>query len=173
MHPNVIIREITIEDAASFNAHRRRIADEPDNGITYSVGEYVRTVEEEREMVLKAVTDPNQQIFVAVVDGEIVGGCTCRGGSLTAVRHVVGLGIDVAPEYRAHGVGNALMAAMVEWARPHPVIRRIELTVFIHNRRAINLYLKHGFVFEGVKKQAYFKYGQYVDAYAMALVFDK
>jgi putative acetyltransferase len=47
------------------------------------------------------------------------------------------------------------------------------LDVFTHNHRAIGLYLKHGFVVEGLKRSSYFKYGQYVDAYLMALIMDK
>lgn len=89
------------------------------------------------------------------------------------MRHVVGLGIDIDQEYRNQGIGGALLTKMTDWAGQHPVIRRIELTVFVYNYRAIGLYLKHGFVIEGLNREAYFKSGRYVDAYSMALVFRK
>lgn len=168
------IRPITVEDAAAFNAYRRRIADEPDNFIGHSVGEYTRSVEEERERILKALDDNEQQILLAEAQGEIIGQCTCRGASaVSAVRHVVGLGIDVDSRYRGKGVGSALMHEMIGWAKTNPIIRRVELDVFAHNRHAINLYLKCGFVIEGRKRAAYFKYGRFVDAYLMALMLDK
>jgi len=170
---SIVIREIVVNDAEAYNAHRRRIADEPDNNITYSYEEYTRTVDEDRQNLLATIADSNQQIYIAGFNDMIIGLCVCRGGSLSAVRHVVGLGIDIAPEYRNQGIGGELLTRMTDWAHQHRVIRRIELTVFAHNRRAIGLYLKHGFVIEGLNKEAYFKYGHYVDAYSMALVFKK
>ncbi len=173
MNSNIVIREIAADDAAAYNEHRRRIADEPDNNITYSQGEYTRTVEEDRQRLLAAISDPNQKIYTAAYHDRIIGLCMCRGGSLSAVQHVVGLGIDIDQEYRNQGIGGALLSKMTDWARQHPIICRIELTVFTHNRQAINLYLKYGFVIEGLNQAAYFKYGHYVDAYAMALIFKK
>jgi RimJ/RimL family protein N-acetyltransferase len=169
----IVIRKIAAADAEAYNAHRRRIANEPENNIPYSCGEYIRTVAEDRQNLLAAISDPNQKIYIAGLDDRIIGLCVCRGGALSAVRHVVVLGIDVAPEYRKKGIGGALLTRMTDWARQHRVIRRVELTVFAHNERAINLYLKHGFVIEGLSKEAYFKSGQYIDAYSMALVFKK
>jgi RimJ/RimL family protein N-acetyltransferase len=169
----IVIRKITASDAEAYNAHRRRMANEPENNIPYSCGEYTRTVAEDRQKLLATISDPNQKIYIAGLDDRIIGLCVCRGGSLSAVQHVVGLGIDIAPEYRNQGVGRALLTRMTNWARQHRVIRRIELTVFAHNERAINLYLKHGFVIEGLSKEAYFKSGRYIDAYSMALIFKK
>lgn len=169
----VVIRKITADDAAAYNAHRRRIANEPENNIPYSSGEYTRTVEDDRQRLLAAISDPNQKIYIAGLDNRMVGLCVCRGGSLSAVRHVVELGLDIDRDYRNQGIGGALLGRMTDWARQHPIIRRVELTVFTHNDPAINLYLKHGFVIEGVNREAYFKSGRYVDAYRMALIFKK
>lgn len=168
----VRIRPILADDAVEYNAYRRRIADEADNMVTLSAGEYTRTVDEEHERILSAINSPDQHILVAETQGKIVGSCTCRGINRAAFRHAVSLGVDIAPEYRGRGLGNSLLHEMIEWARAHPVIRRVELHVFSHNRTAINLYLKHGFAFEGLKKQAYYKYGRYVDAYIMAIIFE-
>ena len=168
---DITVRQIQLDDAEAFNAHRRCIADEPNNSITYSAGEYLRTVEEERKMIQAAITEDGQQLVIALAEGQIVGGCTCRGPSHPALRHTVGLGIDIIPEYRGCGVGNALMTAMMEWAESNPLVRRVELTVFTSNHRAIGLYLKHGFTIEGTRHAAYFKYGEYIDAYEMARLF--
>jgi len=166
----ITIRPIMENDAAAYNAHRRRISDEPNNNITFSAGEYTRPIEEDRERILAIIADPTQQIFVAAVGEEIVAICACRGATLSAVRHAVSLGIGIDQPYRGRGLGNKLMQTMIDWALADPFINRIELDVFTINRPAINLYLKHGFEIEGRKKHAYFKYGRYVDTYIMGLI---
>jgi RimJ/RimL family protein N-acetyltransferase len=168
----VTIRPAVAADAAAYNTYRRRIADEPNNGITYSPGEYTRTVEEDRQRILDSAAADTWHILVAVVNDEIVGHCSCGGANRLALRHIVSLGIDVAREYRNRGVGSALMRAMIDWAGANPAIRRVELDVFTHNLPAIHLYLKYGFEIEGRRKRAYFKDGRFVDAYTMALLFD-
>lgn len=173
MDPNIVIREIVADDAPAYNIYRRLIADEPENNVGQTAGEYTRTADEDRQFLLTLIANPNQNIYIARLDDRIIGTCMCRGGSLSAVRHVVGLGMDVDPEYRSQGIGGALLVKMIDWAQQHPVIRRIELTVFTRNRPAINLYLKHGFVVEALQREAYFKDGEYIDAYAMALLFRK
>ena len=50
----------------------------------------------------------------------------------------------VAPEVRGRGVGEALIAAVVEWARASGA-RRLLLDVGDHNRPAIALYARMGF----------------------------
>ena len=169
---DVLIRPAMAADAPAYNVYRREIADEPENGITYWPGEYWRTVEQDREHIERIIADEAQQILLAVANGDIVGQCGCGGSSKRALHHAVGLGIDVHRDYRHQGVGRALMQAMLDWARAHPAIRRVELDVFTHNLPAISLYLKFGFVVEGRKKHAYFKDGRYVDAYLMALLLE-
>jgi len=166
-----IIRPATPDDAPGLNAYRRQIADEPDNMITHSAGEYTRTVEQERERILSVSAAANQHMLVAEIDGQIVGHCLCAGRRPEgALRHTAGLGIDVGAGYRGQGIGRALMQAMITWARDNPLIHRLELEVFTHNTRAISLYLSLGFVVEGTQRHVYFKYGRFVDAYVMALL---
>ncbi|MCA9903029.1 MAG: GNAT family N-acetyltransferase [Anaerolineae bacterium] len=168
---NVIIRPAIPDDAPALNAYRRQSADEPNNQVTYSAGEYTRTVDQEQERIIRASTVDNQHMLVAEIDGEIVGHCVCAGRqALGALRHTAGLGIDVHMNHRGLGIGRALMQAMIAWARENPVIHRVELEVFTHNVRAIHLYLSLGFVVEGLQRQVYFKYGRFVDVYVMALL---
>jgi Acetyltransferases, including N-acetylases of ribosomal proteins len=47
-------------------------------------------------------------------------------------------------------------------------LTRLELTVMVHNERAIALYKKMGFEIEGTKKRSMRIDGQYVDEYYMA-----
>ncbi|OMU37074.1 acetyltransferase, partial [Burkholderia pseudomallei] len=74
----------------------------------------------------------------AEVDGRVVG----HGGlELFSGRraHCALLGIGVHDAYAGRGVGRALMAALVDGADRALGLRRIELTVFADNARAIAL----------------------------------
>ena len=58
------------------------------------------------------------------------------------------LGMLVAAGWRGRGVGTALVAAAIEWARGRG-LHKLTLSVFPHNEAAVALYRKFGFVEEG------------------------
>jgi RimJ/RimL family protein N-acetyltransferase len=58
------------------------------------------------------------------------------------------IGMLVARDWRRRGVGTALVAAAIEWARARG-LHKLALSVFPHNEAAIALYRKFGFVEEG------------------------
>lgn len=55
------------------------------------------------------------------------------------------------------------------WAKEHH-LHRLELTVMRHNEKAISLYEKMGFELEGVRKQALYVDGIFVDEYYMGKI---
>ena len=104
--------------------------------------------------------------LVAVAGGEIV-------GSLHVERSRFGfgeLGMAVAREWRGRGVGSALLAAAIEWAREQDM-HKLSLSVFPHNTAAIALYRKFGFVEEGHRVKHYRRAnGELWDALDMGLL---
>lgn len=81
--------------------------------------------------------------FVAVQDEADVG--VVRGGLHEDERHAaVLLSMWVAPEARGRGVGEALIRAVVDWAREQGCAR-LYLEVGDHNTTAIGLYARMGF----------------------------
>jgi RimJ/RimL family protein N-acetyltransferase len=64
-------------------------------------------------------------------------------------RHRVLLGMSVREAFRGRGVGTALLARAIDWARAHPDLSIITLEVYAANRRAIALYERFGFVPKG------------------------
>ncbi len=82
--------------------------------------------------------------FVAHADGEPVGGLSLSESSFG----FADLGMFVAADWRGRGVGSALVAAAIEWARTRG-LHKLTLSVFPHNEAAIALYRKFGFVEEG------------------------
>jgi ribosomal protein S18 acetylase RimI-like enzyme len=88
--------------------------------------------------------------FVAAARAEIVGML-----HVEASRHGFGdVGMAVAREWRGLGVGSALMAAAIEWARQHG-LHKLSLGVFAHNTAGIALYRKFGFMEEGRRVKHY------------------
>jgi RimJ/RimL family protein N-acetyltransferase len=61
------------------------------------------------------------------------------------------IGMLVAADWRGRGVGTALLAAAIEWARTRG-LHKLSLSVFPHNDGAIALYRKFGFVEEGRRR---------------------
>lgn len=58
------------------------------------------------------------------------------------------IGMAVARAERGQGVGSALLAAAIDWARDQG-LHKLSLSVFPHNAAAIALYRRFGFVEEG------------------------
>ena len=70
--------------------------------------------------------------------------------------------------FQGHGVGTALMRALMDLADNWYGLRRLELTVYCDNAAAVRLYEKFGFVVEGTGRQYARRNGELVDAYFMA-----
>ncbi len=104
--------------------------------------------------------------LVAVADDEIIGLL-----HVDATRFgFAEIGMAVAREWRGRGVGSALLTAAAGWARERG-LHKLSLGVFAHNRSAIALYEKFGFVEEGRRVKHYRRAnGELWDAIEMGLL---
>jgi len=104
--------------------------------------------------------------LVAVAESGLV-------GELRVEAHYFGfgeIGMMVAADRRRRGVGTALVAASIDWARERG-LHKLTLSVFPHNDAAIGLYRKLGFVEEGRRvKQVRRKNGELWDLIEMGLL---
>lgn len=110
---------------------------------------------------------PGGLSLVGVLDGRLV----ASGGldrSIGRRAHAARLGMGVHDDVAGRGIGTALLRAILDAADNWLAIRRVELTVYTDNPRAIGLYERHGFQREGVLRQDAFRAGEYVDSLAMA-----
>ncbi len=78
--------------------------------------------------------------------------------------HAGRLSMGVAKPYRRQGIGQKLLEAVLAATK----FERVELEVFEHNEAAIELYRKFGFETEGVKRNARFLDGKYMNIVLMA-----
>ena len=168
---DVHVREATPDDAAALIDHVHRLCDEPGVCITMDRDEFTFTVEQERQFVLDVNASENSVFLVAeAAGGGLVGLLVAHGGKRRATRHEAVLAISVNADWRGRGVGSALMARCVEWARATGIVTRLELKVFTRNATAIRLYERFGFETEGVCRRAVFREGRYEDNRVMALL---
>ena len=104
-----------------------------------------------------------ERTFVAEAAGEIA-------GTLYVIESGFGFGeiaMMVAAGRRGVGIGTALLAAAIEWARGRG-LHKLTLSVFPHNEAAIALYEQFGFRQEGYRRGHYRRGREYVDAILMA-----
>ncbi|MBV8463466.1 MAG: GNAT family N-acetyltransferase [Acidimicrobiales bacterium] len=113
-----------------------------------------------------SVRRDDAQMFVAELDGRIVG----ELGIELASYGVAELGMMVATGVRGRGVGSALLAAAIDWARQAGA-HKIALQVWPHNEPALALYRKFGFEQEGYLSHHYRRAnGEQWDAIVMGLL---
>ncbi|GAC1425815.1 MAG: hypothetical protein NVS9B7_10310 [Flavisolibacter sp.] len=81
-------------------------------------------------------------------------------------------GFTIKSSFKGQGFGREMMAYIIDTALKTGK-KRLELTVAIDNKRAINLYTKAGFIKEGIKRKNYkLNTGiEYLDEILMAYIF--
>ncbi len=156
-------------DAAALVALASAVSAEPEGWL---VSTEWRSVGEERRFIRAVRRHPDAAVFVAELDGELVGRLSLARDQHPASRHVADLGLMVDARTRRRGVGRALLQGAVAWARAHAVTK-LELHVFPWNEPAIKLYEAFGFVREGYRTGHYLRDGEPTDAILMALHLDR
>jgi putative acetyltransferase len=109
----------------------------------------------------------NSHMLAAVVDGRVVG-----QGWLQVMSgrrsHLGQPGVAVHDDYTGRGIGEALLAALIDLGENWLGLTRLELEVYTDNAPAIALYEKMGFSIEGTKRRYALREGELVDAHLMA-----
>jgi putative acetyltransferase len=100
-----------------------------------------------RRRFRNAWTDEEANL-VAVHGHRVVGHISLSREEHPVTRHVASLGMAVAVDWRGRGVGSALMAEGIRWARAVGV-EKLALSVYPDNTTARRLYERFGFTEEG------------------------
>ena len=108
-------------------------------------------------------------LYFAVAGGDLIGMAGVGRGSRAKTRHSgMVWGVYVRPEWRALGIGRALVMACLEWAR-RAGLSIVKLGAMASNPVAIACYAHLGFVEYGVEPQAIRWDGVYYDEVLMAI----
>jgi hypothetical protein len=126
-----------------------------------------RVTVEQKNRWAKSIDDRGVLWALAEIEGELAGSLSlARHRDSEKTKHLRNLAIGVAREYRGMGVGTALMDYAIRWARQRK-LKKIVLSVFSTNRKAIALYEKFGLATEGTRKSQFLIDGKYVDEIMM------
>ena len=160
-----IVRPAAPGDARSFLEMWRAVVAEKryvrSESVTRSAGYY------RRRYFHRSWTD-EQASLVAVQGHRVVGHLNVSREEGPMTRHVASLGMAVAREWRRRGVGTALMAEAIRWAKEMGV-EKLALSVYPHNEPALALYRRFGFQEEGRLTGHSRKSMGYVDEIVMGL----
>ncbi|WP_151736396.1 GNAT family N-acetyltransferase [Paenibacillus tengchongensis] len=162
------IRELTSSDASELLALQHSL-DEESAFMMLEPGERKRTVQQVESMIRGYAEAPNSLLIGAETAGKLAGYLSAGGGEANRIRHSAYLVTGVLREYQGMGIGSALFCELDTWARRAGMVR-LELTVMVHNERAIALYTKNGFEIEGLKKKSLKVDGAWVDEYYMGKI---
>jgi len=162
----LIIRPAIPADGAGIIDYLNVIAGESDN-ITFGPGDFGKSIEQE-EAYLKSLQDSKNDILVVgVVEGQIICVANVSGGNRPRTEHNASFGITVAKKLWRQGVGKAVLAYLIDWARDTRIIRKINLSVRTDNSGAITLYKSFGFEEEGITTREMLIDGVFIDTVEM------
>ncbi len=164
---NATVRTVREEDADAFLDMCLQL-DEESDFLMLEPGERPADVEYTLDRIRQVLVRSNQTILVAEhpEDG-LVGYVAAYGGDHRRSQHCARLVTAVKQAYTGRGLGTILFMELERWARKNG-IHRLELTVMLHNRRAVELYKKTGFKVEGIREHSMFLHDEYVNEYYMA-----
>ena len=125
------------------------------------------TVDEWQKTIELWVDDEQMHVFVADVQGKVVGIISVRVG-IDRARHVGDIAMAVHDKFQGQGIGKMLLLTVIDLADNWLNLVRLELDVYTDNERAIHIYQQFDFEIEGRKHLDAFRGGSYIDSYMMA-----
>ena len=138
--------------------------------LSFEKDEYPMNVKEQEDEI-RSLEDKEASIMLLAMDkDEIAGIATIHSSAKVKARHDGELGIVVANKYQGQGIGTELIRQLIEWAKGNGVTTRISLDTRADNVKAVELYLKFGFVVEGCRKNSTLLDGKYYDLYVMGMM---
>lgn len=165
----IMIRKAEKEDAKALIEYLEKIGGESEF-LTFGAGEFNKTVEQEKEFIETIINKENALFIIAEIDGKVIANLNFSGGSRKRTCHVGEFGVSVLKEYWGKGIGEKLIAYMLDWSNNSTIIRKINLRVRTDNTRAIKLYKKLGFFEEGILKRDFLINGKFYDSILMGLL---
>lgn len=158
------IRTLNVKDAKDYLALMQTL-DSETSFMLYEENERTASVTDMGKRIEGALLN-GDCLLGAYVDGYMVAFIHAERGFAKRIRHSAYIVVGVLKGYSGKGIGKVLFDAVEAWAIKAGVTR-LELTVMIHNERAVKLYKAMGFFVEGIKKQSLIVNGAYVDEYYM------
>ena len=167
---DIIIRNVSVEDAKSVIEYINIISSESDN-LTYGLGEFNFTVEQEQKYIESMNNNPLNLFILATINDEIVSIAQIQSNKKIRLSHLGQIALSVKQKYWRKGIGNQMMKTLIQWAKNNN-FKKLNLEVTTTNEGAISLYKKHDFIIEGTNKRSMMIKENYIDTYYMGLIID-
>jgi RimJ/RimL family protein N-acetyltransferase len=165
----LVIREAGTEDARAVLDYVKDVSEETDF-LTFGPGEFELT-EAEEEAVLRKYRDSDNQLYIlGLIDDTIAATLSFSAGHRPRLRHSGEFGMSVRKQYWGLGIGSLMVDTLIHWTRATQIVKKINLRVRTDNQRAIDLYIRKGFVKEGTLRRELFLDATYFDLHSMGLV---
>lgn len=164
----LLIRKAVEEDAGQMAQFKTYISGESDF-LSFGENEIEIAAETERKIIQSENATDNSVIIIALIDGEVAGFITFKGGAKIRKRHAGEMGISVRKKYWGLGIASLLLEVLIEWAKGTQIIRKIDLLTRADNEKAIRLYEKYGFKKEGILTRDLCINGVFYDSVSMGL----
>ena len=163
-----VLRSPETDAAPTLLAFLKQAAEETPFLARYA-DEITLTEDEERSFVTGCLQNPGQLMICAFCEGRVVASASFfRKAPMERFAHRASVAIAVLAPWWGCGLGSALMARLLAAAQTSGY-ETAELEVAAANRRAISLYLKHGFAFCGAFPHGFrYRDGTYDAEYLMA-----
>ncbi|GLV55519.1 N-acetyltransferase [Dictyobacter sp. S3.2.2.5] len=160
------IRMLHEGDAEAFLRLRQQVNEET-TFMLREPDENALLAKQQLEQFLRNSPSNDLLILVAEDDQQLAGFLIGERGLRQRNRRRLSLVVGLLQAFVGRGIGTQLFITMEDWARQNGILR-LELTVMIHNKAAVALYQKRGFVIEGTMRQTMLIEGNYIDEYMMA-----
>jgi RimJ/RimL family protein N-acetyltransferase len=165
----ITVRTVGPDDARGVLEYVEAISTES-TFLSFGPGEFGFTAEQERTRLAEYRDTANQLALLATLDGAIVGMLTFAARNRPRNAHTGEFGLSVRRSLWSEGTGGLLLDTLIEWAKTSGVVTKINLRVRTDNPRAIALYERKGFTFEGTIRRELLIDGVYYDHHLMGLV---
>ncbi len=162
----MLLRTLTPEDAAAFQALRLRGLQECPEASASSHEEEALTLQAEIERRLQPKND--SAMIGLFRDEKVVGLTGVQREGMAKLAHKPFIwGVYVAPEARGYGVGTSVVSHALNYASEVLGVRQVNLGVNAANTAAVELYKKLGFVQYGFERGFLMVAGVLHDEYQM------
>lgn len=167
----MVIRRLTVKDAGSYMALRRRaVSEEPQAFLTSEREERRRGLGHILKRFRTVWKRRDDAVLGAFEDGDLIGMVGFFREAHEKRRHRMTIwGMYVSPEARGRGHGRALLREALKRCATLPGVEAIGLSVVTVNRDAMRLYSSVGFRRVGVDRRAWKLGRDYHDEESMVL----
>ena len=159
--PGIEIRPLSEGDARHVRDLIRDVLQRCNTTLT-SAEEFSLTEEQEREHLLKFSNSPNRALG-AFRSSSLIGVVFLTQLPNVRIQHRGSIGISVHPDSWSCGIGTQLLRAVLTEAKQRTALRRIEASILANNPASERLFRSAGFSLEGVRHEAAFIDGTYID----------